>query len=228
MNWAGQAFFALHTSTVIAVIVGTVLSFRNPMYGFLPLLASCATHAFLVWCELRQTSPVPLSRRLLRSFSVHVLLTNALFLYVRTPRFAWNMGLGVASLYQALRFAVHYIFPNMPASVITQKVRQLYNLLEGPPQVASQLLTGCEIMSLFQRSPWLSTFWSIAVPQIYVFWYLMFRYATDAMHMHTWRDYNTKFRGLVGKLPTAVAGILLKISEAVASLGNLAMKMYSS
>lgn len=219
-----QIYLTLHTLTLFSAVAGIVLSFRYYGAENMYLIASTVLHAFLCYIALRAPAGArPLSNRLLMDYSFHIIVVNVAFFFTGAP-LAWGAAIALVSFY---RIVEHFARRAGSGATdgIGQRARALYARLTNPP-LAQSILAMLEIMAMFSRGRRIPLLMEVARQQLYLFWFVLFRYATDAHHQQFWRQTSAQLNALFSRLPQRIAGALNGALASVARLGSLATRMY--
>jgi hypothetical protein len=181
----------------------------------------------VAYMNLSRASPVnaPFSNRIFMNFSVHFIGVNAVLLLLGWAPFHWTVVIAAMAFYHSLSYLVRNYFPTIAETPVTAKLTSLLHSLEEGSRM--ELVTSTfEIMGVVFRPPMLRMIGRLLFAAFYCFWYLLFRYQSSPAHRLVWQGYATKYRELVGYLPTFIGNFLLSIPESLGKLGTLAFEIY--
>jgi hypothetical protein len=228
MNFLVRLWVTFQCATLLSVIVAFPLSFKNPLYGHFPILIGSILHVITLIINLR-TKPATqqTTKFLLMNFSVHVVAMNLLFLWCGGAPIVWKLALGFGAFYHILTFLRYQVFPTARPPALSYKITQFHEwLTEGGR--AHVVLATLEVMVLLGRSGrpgafvWMVKFYG------YLFGYILFQYSVNQTHQQIWRQRRESIVGLITKLPTAIAGILISAIDSIGKFGEIGKKIYST
>jgi len=153
------------------------------------------------------------------NYSVHFIVTNIVFIFTGSP-LSWGCAIALTSFYQLISY-----FYNTK-----RMFQKIFVFLSNPPR-CPQMLATFEIMSLFSPIGRLQKGKAVFIimfirMQFYLFWFLLYRYATDSNHQLLWSSFYTSFFNLVNKLPAFISRFLIKIPNSFSQFGVIARRIY--
>jgi hypothetical protein len=172
--------------------------------------------------ELRITSNIgqPPLNRLNLSSSFHTSVTSLFFLFLGVSPFVWRFGICLSSLTQLFkRFRVSTRFAGgLLASM---------NLYIAEADFCLALLEFMTFISLACRIRLTCHFTAFVIALFYFLWFVLYRYATNAVHRELWNTLAFHVVRFAGILPAALANAPMGALAAGNAIGAMACKFYA-
>lgn len=194
---------------------------------------SAGLNCLVAVLELRVTSTIgqPLLIRMYLNFAFHVSTTSLIFLCVKYYPVFWRIALALNSFYQALQFiTTHYVAGQTNPGMISRYILYIYHRLNNPP-VYSTYIAALEIYTIiplsFNQS--ITKIHSLVVVKVfYIFWFLMFRYATNRAHQQLWNTASFYYVSIAGRFPQAISYQMIRLLAMFSNFGTVAEKIYKT
>lgn len=214
-----------------ASVVSLLGSLKNPGAMNLAMLVALIQNTIIAIHDLRNTSnPLqPLTNKLLMSFPVHIAVVCLYSIFVGGCPFGFFLNLAFSAVYQLL-MVIYYKNQNHSNKVI-EFLKSIFLKLTNPP-VAQSMMVSFELMGLMPSPSSLAghgklrSILGVISIQFYIFWYLLFRYATDQMHQQLWSQMYYKIAGFLAKLPAFLNNLLMKLLNMISQFGTISRKIY--
>ena len=220
-----QTYLLLHTLTFFSTVFGILLSFKYYNAQNIYLMSSTLLHLFLCYPSLKAPSRInqTLFNRLIMNYSFHFILMNILFYFVGVP-LSWGVAILLVSFYRLVEYLSTYMFRGATDG-IGKTINDIYLKLTNPP-LALSTLTCMEVMTLFMTPRHLPFGLLVIKYYIYLFGFVLYRYATDNFHQQFWTQTKLKITSLINKLPIQISNPLLTFIGTFAKMGNIAKNIY--
>ena len=216
----GQLIFKiwlfLHVFTLITSIQALLNNFKaNPNF-FWFFVSSTLLYSLTTYLSTIQNPSNPnisLFKRLVLDFSFHILICN--IVYYPYPSTTWFLVIGFGSLFQLSNYYMRSFYRNNNG-LLDVAVNKIYNVFSRPGAYQSIELSLFLQIGLRERG-----FIRLQKMIFTLFWYTLYRYATDRTHQMLWAEIHQKIISF--QLP----GIILQAVNYCCNLGTYAFKMYS-
>jgi hypothetical protein len=185
------------------------------------LASSLILHFLVALVDLRITSNIgqPRLNRLNMNYSFHICATSLVFLLIGVCPISWRFAIALSSADQLLK----------RARIVSRSHGSVFPAISSHFASADFYSSFLELMTFMQilvaRSLH-SRFLLCIVAVFYFWWFLMYRYATNAVHQQLWNTFSFRMVRLAGILPAAFDGCLISVLAAATKVGTFACKFY--
>lgn len=211
-------------SLIFAMSLLSVISLLSVrMFTLLFFSFSMLRYAILIFFDLKLKNPDSnIFMKLYYSFSFHALSMNFVYLYLRIYQYPWIIFNGVHSLIQVVNYINNHHFQASSAigifaafinnNISTLKLldaNELFNILPS-------------MLSLY------SSYYNFVVADIiYIFWYVMFRYANNASSRNKWTYAKGVLMRNYNKFPSSLIVVSNKSINLLSKLGDFSIKIFT-
>jgi hypothetical protein len=177
----------------------------------------------MVTClELRITSNIgqPPLNRLILSYSFHLCVTSFAFLVCGVFPMLWRLAVAVSSLTQLFkRFRASLRSTNGPLALMN------YYLVEADFYLS--LLEFMTLVSLMFNLRYTNKIVGFLLSIFYFFCFMLYRYATNAVHRQLWNTFSFHVVRFAGTLPCVLGDIAMAALALANAVGTTACRCYA-